>query len=67
MPWYYVIIYGYLILFYFGPCDILLKGHMCHNIIQHFKSLRCMVLEISSFEFDDYRGFRAGAGVRHAV
>ena len=32
--------------------------------MKNFNSLRCLVLEISVFEFDDYAGFRAGAGVR---
>ena len=36
---------------------------MWYNIIQNFSSLRCLFLEKLSFEFDDYRGFRAGAGV----
>ena len=34
---------------------------MWYKIIQNFNSLRCFVLEISSFEFDDHRGFRASA------
>ena len=36
---------------------------MCYKIMQNFNSLWYLVLKISSFEFDDHRGFRAGAGV----
>ena len=36
---------------------------MWRKIVQNFNSLRCLVLEISSFEFADNRGFRADAGV----
>ena len=36
---------------------------MWYIISQNFNSLRCLVLVIPSFEFDDYRGFRASAGV----
>ena len=32
-------------------------------IIQNFNSLRYLVLEISSFELGEYRGFCAGASV----
>ena len=41
---------------------VLLKDRW-YEIIQNLNSLRCLVLEISSFEFDNYRLFNAGAGV----
>ena len=31
--------------------------------IKNFNNLQCLVFEISSFEFNDYRGFHAGAVV----
>ena len=34
-----------------------------YKTVQNFNSLRCLVLEISSFAHDDNCGVRAGAGV----
>ena len=39
------------------------KSTIWYNISCNLNSLRCLVLEILSFELDDYRGFRAGGGV----
>ena len=61
MPWYYVMILWVFYSFDFGPCGVLLKT-MWYKTIQNLNSPRCLVLEISSFEFDDYHGFRTGAG-----
>ena len=36
---------------------------MWYKTIENSIGLWCLVLEISSFEFDDYRGCHAGAGV----
>ena len=37
---------------------------MWYKLSQNFNSLQRLVLEISTFEFDAYYGFCAGAGVR---
>ena len=50
-----------LLLFWIMWCSF--KRNMWYKIIQNFNSLRCLVLEISSIEFDNHRGFRASAGV----
>ena len=34
---------------------------MWYKIIQHFNSLRCLLLEISAFQYEACHGFRAGA------
>ena len=35
---------------------------MWYKIIQNLNNLRCLVIDISAFEFDAYHGCRAGTG-----
>ena len=62
MPWYYVMIWWVFHSFYFGHV-MFLYCTMWYKSIQNLIRLGCFVLEISSFQFDEYRGFRTAAGV----
>ena len=55
-------LYGYFISLFLGH-KMFFYSTMWYEIIQNCNSQRSSVFEISSFEFDYYRGFCAGGGV----
>ena len=66
--WYEILPRDYVIIlwvFYYFILNHKMFFHrtMWYKIIRNYNSLRSLVLEISSFELDDYRGFCAGGGV----